>query len=90
MRKNNTYSVLKLQPTSHAQMQTTASGLIARLHTKGRIMRKLKAANRFKQFFLWQICAWWSLFNPKSTQFFLDAYSFKRDYDFHKEADKDL
>ena len=53
-------------------------------------MRKLKAANRFKQFFLWQICAWWSLFNPKSTQFFLDAYSFKRDYDFHKEADKDL
>tara|TARA_R110002167_G_C12700024_1_gene653365 strand:+ start:6469 stop:6630 length:162 start_codon:yes stop_codon:yes gene_type:complete len=53
-------------------------------------MKKLKTVNRFKQFFLFQITAWWSLFTPKSTMFFLDAYKFKRSHDLKKEADKDL
>jgi len=50
----------------------------------------MKTTNRFKQFFLWQLCAFWALLDPKSTQFFLDAYRFKRDFDARKEADKDL
>ena len=53
-------------------------------------VKKLKTVNRFKQFFLFQITAWWSLFTPKSTMFFLDAYKFKRSHDLKKEADKDL
>jgi hypothetical protein len=53
-------------------------------------MKKLKTVNRFKQFFLFQVCALWSLFIPKSTQFVFDALRFKRDYDLQKEADKDL
>lgn len=50
----------------------------------------MKPVNRFKQFFLFQVTAIWALFKPSTTQFLLDAYKFKVDYDRAKEADKDL
>ena len=50
----------------------------------------MKTTNRFKQFFLFQVTAFWSLFRPKITQYILDAYRFKRDFDAKEKANKEL